>query len=275
MLSLVSPAKINLFLRILRKRPDGYHELASLFQAVSLCDQLRFAVADRDSFTCTDPSLPTDQSNLVIKALYLFRRKTGIETPFQIHLDKRIPAQAGLGGGSSNAATTLWAVNQLCGQPATDEELRIWGAEIGSDISFFLSTGTAYCTGRGEKIRSLPALPKMSLVIVKPSHNLSTPQVYGRLQAASLPPRDPEKALQEHLQGRPSFFNDLEGPALELCPEVGELKERLLAGGFSQVLMSGSGSSFFCLGEGRLPAIPGLKHYKCTFLNRAPGAWYC
>ncbi len=112
-LTLFSPAKINLFLRIMGKRPDGYHELASLFQAIGLGDTLTFTLTPQDSLTCSDPSLPCNDSNLIIKALHLFRRKTNLHIPVTIHLEKHIPTQAGLGGGSSNAATTLGALNTL------------------------------------------------------------------------------------------------------------------------------------------------------------------
>src|SRR5262249_13981075 len=108
MLTLLSPAKINLFLRILGKRPDGYHELASLFQAIDLADTIHFSLSDADHLTCTDPAIPVDRSNLIWKSVNLFRRKTGLNFHLKIHLEKKIPHQAGLGGGSSNAATTLW-----------------------------------------------------------------------------------------------------------------------------------------------------------------------
>lgn len=136
-LTLKSPAKVNLFLRIVGKRPDGYHELASLFQSISLYDLLHFTPSTQDVLTCTDPSLPIDKTNLIWKAVDLFRKKTNLHTFVKVHLEKNIPTQAGLGGGSSNAATTLWALNQLCGKPATDLQLSQWAGEIGSDVSFF------------------------------------------------------------------------------------------------------------------------------------------
>ncbi len=274
MLTLASPAKINLFLRIIRRRDDGYHELASLFQCIDLCDRLHFEIAPADSFTCSDASLPTDHTNLVPKAVQLFRRKTGILTPFSIHLDKHIPQQAGLGGGSSNAATTLWACNRLCGRPVSDRELAHWGDEIGSDISFFLSGGTAYGTGRGECLRALNPLPQTKLWIVKPAQGLSTPQVYARLNAQALIPRNPEEMLAGFLDGRPSYVNDLEIPSFILMPELKQLKDTLLAAGFASVLMSGSGSSFFCLGDGIVPSLPGLQSFPAKFINRSPNAWF-
>lgn len=270
-----SPAKINLFLRILRRREDGYHELASLFQTIDLQDTLHIELSDKDQFTCSDPSLPCDQTNLVSKALALFRRKSGIDYPVRIHLEKRIPQQAGLGGGSSNAATTLWALNRLCGNGASDVELARWASEIGSDISFFFSSGTAYCTGRGEIFRSYPPLQPTNLWVVKPPQGLSTPKVYSKLKAAALPQRDPEKILTQFLNSNPEYFNDLEGPAFEIMPELGQLKEKLKECGFSVVLMSGSGSSFFCLGEGNADiGLDGLEIYPARFCNRSEGSWW-
>lgn len=274
MLSLISPAKINLFLRILRRRPDGYHELASLFQAIDLHDILQIEVSDRDLLTCSDRSLPVDHTNLVSKAVHLFRSKTGISKKFVIHLQKNIPQQAGLGGGSSNAATTLWALNALCGNAKTAKELATWGAEIGSDVSFFLSQGTAYCTGRGEILREVAPLEHTSLWIVKPEKGLSTPLVYGKLNASQLKQRDPEEALSAFLSGTPRYFNDLEHPAFEVMPELAALKQKLFDGEFTDVLMSGSGSSFFCIGNGTLPDLPGCSTFKTEFVRRQPDGWY-
>lgn len=274
MLTLSSPAKVNLFLRILRKRSDGYHELASLFQTIDLCDTIHFQMAEVDRFICSDPSLPTDESNLITKAVNLFRRKTGIKTPFTINLIKRIPMQAGLGGGSSNAATTLWALNELTGRPVSEAQLIEWGADLGSDVSFFLSGGTAYCTGRGEVIRPLNPLPSIKLTIVKPSQGLSTPQVYGNLKADLLPKRDPEYVLERFLRNEPEYFNDLECSAFEVMPALKHLKENLQGAGFSTVLMSGSGSSFFCLGEGKVPIQNNLEHFRAKFINRNDNGWF-
>lgn len=126
-ISLFSPCKINLFLRIIRKRPDGFHDLASLFQAIGFGDTLELSVlghdAVEDEFTCNMPGVPTDSSNLVLRALQLMREKTQVITFFKANLIKQVPAQAGLGGGSANAATAMWGANQLMGQLATVEEV--------------------------------------------------------------------------------------------------------------------------------------------------------
>ena len=155
-MSFFSPAKANLFFRVVGKREDGYHEIASLFQTITLGDILRIEPAKVDSFICNDPQIASD--NIVVRARDLFRQKSGIYQPVKIELEKAIPIQAGLGGGSSNAATALWAMNQITDKTVDVKQLQAWGAELGSDVPLFFSKGTAYCTGRGEIIRELTPL---------------------------------------------------------------------------------------------------------------------
>ncbi|MEI8365314.1 MAG: 4-(cytidine 5'-diphospho)-2-C-methyl-D-erythritol kinase [Parachlamydiaceae bacterium] len=274
MLTLCSPAKVNLFLRVLSRREDGYHDLASLMQTIDLHDTIHFHLASEDSLVCTDAKLPTDHSNLIIKALDLFRHKTGINQPVAIYLEKKIPMEAGLGGGSSNAATTLWAMNELCGRPVMEAQLAQWGGEIGSDVAFFLSEGTAYCTGRGEILRTLPRLDPSYLWIIKPPQGLSTGKVYGKFNPLSVAQNDPEQVLQSFLSACPTYFNDLEAPAFEVMPELAKLKALLFESGFSTVLMSGSGSSFFCMGDGVIPHLPGYVSCSAQFINRKSHTWY-
>lgn len=264
MISLFSPAKLNLSFRVLKKRDDGYHEIASIFQAVSLGDYLNVELSNKDTFVCDDPTIPSDTSNLVIKALNLFRIKTGLDIKASIHLDKRVPIQAGLGGGSSNAATTFWALNELCGRPASLSELSAWSSEFSSDAPFFFSEGTAFCTGRGEILESLPPLPQTYLWIAKPNEGLSTPLVYKNCTPLSLPNRDPKI----------SYFNDLEISAFSLMPKLADLKRNLMDLGFSSVIMTGSGTSFFCFGDVADPKLPDVKFFPVEFIQRKPGAWY-
>lgn len=188
-----------------------------------------------DSLECDTPGVPTDGSNLVIKALDKFRERTGVDTRFRIRLEKKIPHQAGLGGGSGNAATALWAANVLSGRPCTLEELAEFGAEFGSDISFFLSNGTAYCTGRGEKLEELPRLAPQTLYIVKPEEGLSTAQVFKNLDINECSDKDPRELLEKMQKGVifADFVNDLEVPSFKLMPRLGELKEKLYQAGFN------------------------------------------
>jgi 4-diphosphocytidyl-2-C-methyl-D-erythritol kinase len=219
--------------------------------------------------------LPIDRSNLILKATELFRRKTGINQGFKIHLIKRIPTQAGLGGGSSNAATTLWACHQLTKISISLNTLKQWGAEIGSDIPFFFSQGTAYCTGRGESVYHLPALAMRPVWIVKPQEGLSTPAVYQRLNFIhSISEKAIQRDLDAFLLGSLPYFNDLEKPAFEIKPELFHLKTFLLKQGFEVVLMSGSGSAFFCLGQGQIPERSDLTVVLAHYVNRSLFSWY-
>lgn len=271
-----SPAKVNLFLHVKERRPDGYHELSSLFQTIDLFDTLDITCCENhDRLAVNDPSIPCDTTNLILKATALFRQKTKSSQYFNIILNKNIPMEAGLGGGSSNAATTLWAINVLCGSPATIEELMTWGAEIGSDVAFFLSEGTALCTGRGEKIHPVPALtPQRSGWIVKPSFGLSTPSVYKHLKLAKLPQNEPEKALKKIIEGELCYFNDLESPAFSLSPPLAALKEELITLGYEKVMMTGSGSAIVCIGLQQPPEREGLWAQKICFVNRNADTWY-
>lgn len=277
MLTLISPAKINLFLHVVGRRNDGYHDLASLFQAVNLCDVLHFVLSDKDEITCTDPSIPTNSSNLISKAANLFRQKTGFSFGLRVHLEKNIPYQAGLGGGSSNAATTLWALNELLGHPVSIHQLAHWSSEIGSDIPFFFSEGSAYCSGRGERVRALPPLsvnPPNPFWIVKPKVGLSTPEVFQRLNLARIQPCDPERCLALCLSDTPSYFNDLEEAAFSVLPDLASLKTLLVDSGLSPVVMTGSGSAFFCFGPVPPPTIPEAQIFPVSFINRTVGSWY-
>eukprot|EP00933_Yihiella_yeosuensis_P070537 TRINITY_DN78656_c0_g1_i1.p1 TRINITY_DN78656_c0_g1~~TRINITY_DN78656_c0_g1_i1.p1 ORF type:complete len:449 (-),score=76.07 TRINITY_DN78656_c0_g1_i1:96-1367(-) len=295
---LFSPAKVNLFLRIIRRRPDGYHDLASLFHTVAFGDTMDLEVlpssAEKDELKCNLPGVPVDESNLVIRALKLFREKSGVNRFFRIDLEKQIPAQAGMGGGSSNAAAAFFGANELCGRPASEEELLQWGDDpvIGSDATFFLSQGTAYCTGRGEivtPVDPLPIKPGLGIYLVKPAYGLSTPSVFKELDLSALSTVDPEELLkifQEKGTSHDSWVNDLEPPAFKVNSELGELKKYLSSEelGFEAVLMSGSGSTIYCLGEPSSGsdafkaatkekfAIEGI--WRTELIRRKPGEWY-
>ena len=247
---------MNLFLRITGRRSDGFHELFSLVQTLSLVDTLTFKSASRDFFSCSDSSLPQDGSNLIIKALHLFRKNSGWDQPFEIYLDKKIPVEAGLGGGSSNAATTLYALNEIAGSPFSEEQLKLMGADLGSDVPVFFSSGTALMSGRGEIIKDRrDLLPKNSFSLFKPSIGLSTPLVYQKFrEVGKIVPLHQTMAIEEHL-----YMNDLEHPAFLIRPELLQIKRELENAGFDRVVMCGSGSAFFCLGEGNPESFSGIR----------------
>ena len=199
---------------------------------------------------------------------------------------KRVPAGAGLGGGSGNAATALWAANELAGRPASEAELLAWGGEIGSDISVFFSTGAAYCTGRGEIVRNVaPPLPLSTpLLLVKPPEGCSTPAVFKALDLATRSTAEPEallRALRTAGVSAATCVNDLEPPALSVLPRLAALKARLAAtGAYDAVFMSGSGSTLVCLG-GAADTAPAWAAGEGLFAQagvrlttRQAGAWY-
>lgn len=274
-IELFSPAKLNLFFRVLRKREDGFHEIASLYQAISLGDRLSIECKEgRDHLQCKDPTIPLNSSNLILRAAELFRMRTKIAQGFSFHLEKKIPIQAGLGGGSSNAATTLWGLNQLMGTNIDPMTLASWGATIGSDVPFFFTQGTAYCEGRGEKLTPVPLAKKAELWIAKPREGLSTPEVYRNTHPASLQQRDPKKSLQANLAGDFAFYNDLEVAAFSLLPSLQDLRASLLRLGFTHVHMTGSGTAFFCLGNVKEPKLEHVQFFPVQFTRRDALSWY-
>ncbi|XP_034687779.1 4-diphosphocytidyl-2-C-methyl-D-erythritol kinase, chloroplastic/chromoplastic [Vitis riparia] len=291
-LTLFSPCKINVFLRITGKRADGFHDLASLFHVISLGDIIKFSLSPsktKDRLSTNVPGVPLDESNLIIKALNLYRKKTGTDNYFWVHLDKKVPTGAGLGGGSSNAATALWAANQFSGCLATEKELQQWSSEIGSDIPFFFSNGAAFCTGRGEVVEdiSLPIPLDIPMVLVKPPQACSTAEVYKRLRLDQTSKVDPITLLEKISKNGISqdvCINDLEPPAFEVLPSLKRLKQRIIAasrGQYDAVFMSGSGSTIVGIGSPDPPQfIYDDDEYQdvflseASFITRAANQWY-
>ncbi len=185
----LAPAKLNLFLEILGRRPDGYHEIETLMVAVNLFDQLTFAdePAGAVALTCDDPSLPTGRDNLVVKAAERLKAATGCERGARIALRKAIPAQAGLAGGSSDAAATLVGLDRLWNLRTPPGRLDELAGEIGSDVAFFLRTPAAVCRGRGEIVEAVTLPSALHFVVVCPTIGLSTADVYRNL----IPPARP------------------------------------------------------------------------------------
>jgi 4-diphosphocytidyl-2-C-methyl-D-erythritol kinase len=269
-----SPAKINLFLSITEKRPDGFHNLASLFQAVSLGDWLTFTPSQEDQVECNEPSIPLDENNLVCQALTVFRKKTGNKQPFHIKIEKNIPHQAGLGGANSNAATTLWALNELTKSQMTPFELFECSKELHSDTPFFFSQGTAFCQGTGEIVTEA-SLPKREVWIIKPKIGLSTPKVFSCTNSKDFTTlQKAEDSLKIWESGEVAAYNDLERPAFSLCSQLKDIKEEILSRGWDKVTMSGSGTSFYALGTpSSLENFP-FDFWKCSFLRRDSQSWY-
>jgi 4-diphosphocytidyl-2-C-methyl-D-erythritol kinase len=241
-----SPAKINWSLRITGKRQDGYHDLETLFQTISLHDTLTFRASDRLSLTCDDPSIPADETNLVLRAA----RALGAP-PVAIHLEKRIPAGGGLGGGSSNAAATLVALNRMF--DLRRDDLAKLALGLGSDVPFFLVGGTAYATGRGEVLTPVAPLSGIPLLLLLPVERVLTRDAFARISCYSAP-----VGIGAH-RDFARFRNDFEEPVFAMLPRLGELKERLYANGAIWAQLSGSGSTMvaaFASAEARDAATP-------------------
>ena len=255
-----SACKVNLLLNILGKRADGFHELESVMHPVQVYDQLSFARSDRSiQLTCSGAGLPTDSQNLAYRAADLFLRAARIKDGARIHLEKKIPLAAGLGGGSSNAATTLLGLNELFGGPLTQEQLQQIGAFLGSDVPFFLQSKPALATGRGEKIQPLEcfsALRGGAFLLVHPGFGIATAWAYQQLarfpDALNGRAGRAEKLVSRLRSGDletagTEFYNSLEAPALEKYPVLAMFQDFLRANGAVATLMSGSGSTTFAV----------------------------
>ncbi|NNC88195.1 MAG: 4-(cytidine 5'-diphospho)-2-C-methyl-D-erythritol kinase [Akkermansiaceae bacterium] len=240
-----APAKLNLSLRIAEKRPDGFHELDTLMVPLpGLTDELDVEGAEEFSFSCDDPAVPSDESNLVVQAVRLFEQRTGRTCRYAIRLAKRIPSGAGLGGGSSDAAAILAVMEILEDTGLGRDDLHELAARLGSDVPFFLRQGACRCRGRGEVLEdaSVEAFP---VLLLKPGFGVSTPDAYGRWresrQLAGVR-YDPQG-----LDGM-DLVNDLERPVFEKFPFLAEMKTWLLAQpGVRAALMSGSGATVFAV----------------------------
>jgi 4-diphosphocytidyl-2-C-methyl-D-erythritol kinase len=250
-ISLKAPAKINLYLRVLGKRDDGYHEIESLMQAIDIYDEITLERSDVIEMTCDDPALPVDESNLAFKAASIMQQR--IYYPgVRIGLKKKIPSGSGLGGGSSDAAFVLRGLRRLYGLAPAPEDMLEVATEVGSDVPFFLSSGQAVVTGRGEKIRSVILPGDYDIVVIVPSVASSTAEAYAGARI-SLTKAGPlvllEKRISASRFGRllESFSNDLEEVVLHRFPEIAELKRILSEAGAGLSSMTGSGSAFFGL----------------------------
>lgn len=288
-LSILSFAKVNFSLRILGRRPDNHHEIQTVLHTVSLHDRLSFVTAagGRLVLTCDDHSIPIDESNLVVKAAEALREKFSVTSSCEIHLAKRIPVQAGLGGGSSNAAVTLLALTRLWNLPATHEDLLELAARLGADVPFFIEGGCALATGIGTKLTPLPDLPQQQILIVAPAVTVSTATAYQALNAPALTTSDSVSRLAisrtqaifsdskqwvlcDHLE------NDFERVIFDMEPEIRRVKEALIQAGARCALLAGSGSSVFGIFDSEvlknaaqvLQQESGWRIFSCVTLSR-------
>ncbi len=283
-----SHCKVNLLLNILGKRPDSFHELETVMHPVRVHDQLSFTRAGSGvQLTCNEPSLPTDSRNLVYRAAVVFLETAKIKDGVRLHLAKKIPLAAGLGGGSGNAAITLLGLNELFGLPLTADQLQAIAASIGSDVPFFLQNKPALATGRGEQIQPLeffPALRGAAFLLIHPGFGIPTAWAYQQL--ARFPAAlNGKPGRAQKLNGKPGraqklisllqsaglkaagteFYNSLEAPALEKYPLLALFQEFLRANGAAATLMSGSGSTTFAVVEDQVAAEALAEKFKNRF----------
>lgn len=260
-----APAKINLMLDVLHKRPDGYHEVEMIMSMVDLSDRLEMSALPGDTIIISSQAgyIPLDEKNLAFQAARLLKDRYNVTSGVHIHLDKKIPVAAGLAGGSSDAAAALRGLNRLWNLGISQEELKKLGAELGSDVPFCITGGTALATGRGEILTPLSPPPQCWVILAKLPINVSTADVYGRLRANELVRHPSAKKMRAAIE-QGSFSgvcrelgNVLEDVTLELYPDVAHLKKAMISLGADGVLMSGSGPTVFGLvsKESKVPRI--------------------
>jgi 4-diphosphocytidyl-2-C-methyl-D-erythritol kinase len=261
-----APAKVNLFLEVLAPRPDGYYEIATLLTSVDLYDTLALDLDPSGGLSLTSDrsDLSVGPDNLILRAANLLKIRTGCPKGAAIHLTKRIPWAAGLGGGSSDAAATLAGLNDLWELGRSKPELAALGAELGSDVPFFFDTPAAWCTGRGEVVTPATLGRPLDFVLVCPEEGLSTAEVYRQLDSAERGTRNAEPKTSSEFRVPSSelgealaagdveriargMFNRLEEAASKLCPPAAEWLRRLRQTEAAGCLLSGSGSCVFAL----------------------------
>ncbi len=271
---LQTSAKVNLALEVLGKRQDGYHELVTLLQAVDLSDRLVLEENDAITLTTNDPRLPRDEGNLVVRSARLLQEAARISRGVRITLDKRIPVAAGLGGGSSDAAATLWGLNRLWGLRWPTMRLADLASQVGMDVPFFLTGGRALATGRGEILKPLPSTPSLSLVLVNPNFPLSARDVYAGVPSNLADDGSRATALIAALatgstaRVAANLYNSLEAVVGPKYPLIARIKSALLGAGALGAVMSGSGPTM--LGLARAP-----EHARQLRARLTTGAWSC
>ncbi|MCA1057255.1 4-(cytidine 5'-diphospho)-2-C-methyl-D-erythritol kinase [Rossellomorea aquimaris] len=249
-----APAKINLSLDVLHKRPDGYHEVEMVMTTIDLADRIELTSLQEDTINILSHNrfVPDDGRNLAYQAAQLLKDRLDIKKGVAISIDKVIPVAAGLAGGSSDAAATLKGLNRLWGLGLSLDELAELGSEIGSDVSFCVYGGTALATGRGEKIEHLPAPPNCWVILAKPTIGVSTADVYKNLNTSNIKHPDTEAMIsalnrQSYRDICDNLGNVLESVTLDMYPEVAQIKDQMERFGADAVLMSGSGPTVYGL----------------------------
>jgi len=247
-MQVIAPAKINLSLRVLGHRSDGFHEIETVIAPISLCDEIRIeqrSGKQKIAFRCDDPSVPKGEDNIVVRAAEIFFKETKISSGVSIELKKKIPHGAGLGGGSSDAASTLLALNELFETSLPRERLAKMAEMIGSDVPFFIFQSAALCKGRGELVNPTRLREQLPVLLLKPEFGVPTQWAYSHWQDSREIPGVSYSA--QDFDGQ-KFVNDLERPVYEKFIFLAQIKSWLLnQPEVGAALMSGSGSTVFAV----------------------------
>ncbi|MBN1662691.1 MAG: 4-(cytidine 5'-diphospho)-2-C-methyl-D-erythritol kinase [Deltaproteobacteria bacterium] len=262
MITALSPAKVNLYLRVLRKRPDGYHDILTLMQRISLSDEMLFSPHHQDVvIQCPDGNLPENEENIVYRAARLILTQAGCRQGIQITIKKSIPLAAGLGGGSSNAATALMTINEMLDLGCSPDDLMAMGSKLGADVPFFVLKKTAWATGIGTQLTYAENIPPLWFVLINPGFPVSTKMVYENLNLRLT--KEPINYSIPRLSDVPELLsglnNDLERVTLNFYPVLRQIKKLLIDHGASGSLMSGSGPTVFGIFEEEETAITAQK----------------
>lgn len=273
-LILKSPAKLNLYLRVINKRQDGYHNLKMIFERIDLCDELSFTEnsSGKIKIICNHPHVPTGPKNLVFKVARLLQEKYGVSKGVTVNIDKRIPVAAGLAGGSSNAATALKGLNRVWGLKLSQKQLLVLGNQLGSDIAFFLhNCSWALGEGRGEKITKLDISKKYWHILVTPKVKMYTPKVYNSFNLKTLTNKKDNANILIHYLKKGNIdkiilllLNNLDQSIVSIAPNLQNVVGRMEAFGVKGVSFSGSGPSVFGIIQSRQEA-----QHLCDLLRRS------
>lgn len=245
------PAKINLSLDILGKRDDGYHEINTIMQTISLEDKITIKKACEFSISSNNKDIPLDDKNIALKAAKIIFNKASIEGGVEIYIEKNIPVAAGLAGGSSDAAGTILGINNLYSLNLSKEDMMEIANSIGSDITYLLERGTAFCTGRGEKVKKLKSLKDHFVLIARPDIDISTKWVYDNLNFINIKERPNNNLLIDAINRNDIKFisnnlvNVLENVTIDKYNIISDIKKEMMNSGALGALMSGSGASVF------------------------------
>ena len=248
-LTLPSPGKVNLRLEVVGKRSDGYHELRSLMERVSIADEIDMKIVEKGiTVTCDHEGVPNDESNIAFKAIKEILAYSSRNVGVEVHIKKYIPVAAGMGGGSSNAATVIKGINHLLKLKLTKEKLMKIGLKVGADVPFFLFEGPAWAEGIGEQLKKVKAMPKLLFLLVNPNIPVRTDWVYGRYQMEGVRGNGQGEIANAYRTKKDIakiLHNDLERVTIKEFPVIGEIKDEMLKLGALASQMTGSGPTVF------------------------------